>query len=116
MPASPFRYTECMDIKKNLRVAKRSGLAGAMLALCLAVAPSGCSEKNRGGTANLPEATLEELNAALGTWMMAKGTLPQSVNELTNFPALRAKRLPAAAPGMKLTIDAGTRRVVFANQ
>jgi len=85
-------------------------MAGVFLALTL----SGCSPRE--SAAARPEATLEELNAALGTWVMAKGRPPQSVSELTNFPALKEKRLPAPPPGKKLALDAARRRVVFADE
>jgi hypothetical protein len=47
---------------------------------------------------------------------MAKGAYPSDLNELTNFPTLRGKRLPVAPPGKKLSIDPATREVVFADQ
>ena len=55
---------------------------------------------------------MQELNAALATWVMVKG-LPQSVSELTNFPALKGKQLLAAPAGKKLVIDATKRQVVL---
>ena len=82
-----------------------------MVGIFLALALAGCSQRD--SAAARPEATLEELNAALGTWVMAKGGMPQSVNELTNFPALKGKRLPAPPPGKKLALDAGQRQVVL---
>jgi len=70
---------------------------------------AGCSRRELAGR---PEATMEELNAALDTWVMVKG-LPHSVSELTNFPALKGKQLPAAPAGKKLAIDARKRQVVL---
>ena len=108
-----FIALECM-IARNLSVEKLPGLASAALALCMGLSLAGCSKN--AATDIRPEATLEELNVALDTWMMVKATTPQSVNELTNFPALKTKRLPTASPGKKLAIDPATRRVVFANE
>ncbi|MCX6892289.1 MAG: hypothetical protein NTX51_12295 [Verrucomicrobia bacterium] len=56
------------------------------------------------------------MNRALQTWVMAKGTFPTDVSELTNFPTLQGKRLPAAPPGKKVAIDRATRQVVFVDQ
>lgn len=100
----------------NPVVRKLPVLAAIVLTLCVAGLFVGCSKQNRSGTANLPEATLAELNLALDTWTMMKGAMPQNVNELTNFPALRNKRLPVAPEGKKLTIDPATRQVVFAGE
>jgi hypothetical protein len=78
------------------------------------LATAGCSKgvSSRKG----PEATLPEVNRALQTWVMAKGSIPSDLNELTNFPTLRGKSLPVAPAGKKLAIDSGTRQVVFADQ
>lgn len=87
-----------------------------ILILCVTGLFVGCSKQNQSGAAKLPEATLAEINVALDSWMMMKGSTPRSITELTNFPALRNKRLPAAPEGKKLTIDPVTRQVVFANE
>ncbi len=75
---------------------------------------AGCSKSagNKVGS----EASLPEVSRALQTWVMAKGSYPRDLNELTNFPALQGKRLPAPPPGKKLTIDRATRQVVFEDQ
>ena len=87
-----------------------------ILLSCVVVAlvAGGCSKG--ASTQKGPEASLPELNRALQTWVMAKGAFPADVNELTNFPTLQGKRLPAAPPGKKLTMDHATRQVVFADQ
>ena len=84
--------------------------------LCVLVAAvaAGCSKGPSGQKG--PEASLPELSRALRTWVMAKGAYPSDLNELTNFPTLRGKRLPVAPPGKKLSIDPATREVVFAEQ
>ena len=78
----------------------------------IGLAAVGCSKGAQKG----PEASLPELNRALQTWVMAKGTFPTDVSELTNFPTLQGKRLPAAPPGKKVAIDRATRQVVFVDQ
>ena len=78
----------------------------------MGLAAAGCSKGAQKG----PEASLPELNRALQTWVMAKGTFPTDVSELTNFPTLQGKRLPAAPPGKKVAIDRATRQVVFVDQ
>lgn len=97
-------------------VSKLPKLASLVLLACIVVLPLGCSRQNRDGSAGLPEASLTELNSALDSWMMMKGTMPQNVSDLTNFPALRTKRLPVPPPGKKLILDPATRQVVFADQ
>lgn len=101
-------------MNKKIKIGKLTVRAGFVLVLCVAGFSAGCSKSpNRNGAANQPEATLAELNSALDSWTMMKGGLPPSVSALTNFPALRNKRLPAAPPGKKLAIDSATRQVVF---
>ena len=85
-------------------------LSGVLIGL----AAGGCSKG--ASTPKGPEASLPELNRALQTWVMAKGGFPADVNELTNFPTLQGKRMPAAPPGKKVAIDRATRQVVFADQ
>jgi hypothetical protein len=77
----------------------------------LILAPVGCNRREP--VATQPEATMDELNSAASAWLMAKGTLPQEVSELTNYPSLKTKRLPTPPPGKKLAIDTVTRRVVM---
>ena len=108
-----LRFIECM-IAQHLSVGKLRVVVSAALALCMGLSLAGCSKKV--ATDIRTEASLEELNVALDTWMMVKGTIPPTVSELTNFPALKTKRLPTASPGKKLAIDPATRRVVFANE
>ena len=87
-----------------------------ILVFCVLVAlmTGGCSKG--GSSPKGPEASLPELNRVLRTWAMAKGSYPADLNELTNFPTLRGKCLPAAPPGKKLAIDPATHQVVFADQ
>jgi hypothetical protein len=75
----------------------------------------GCS-KSAKGPDKRPEATLEELNGALGVWAMTKGGVPQNLSELTNFPSLRDKRLPTLPPGKKLILDKNKRQVIIADE
>jgi|ERR1017187_2138547 hypothetical protein len=86
-----------------------------LLAVVLMLSSVGCSRRDTVATAQ-PEATLEELNSVASAWLMAKGKLPQNVNELTNYPSLKTKRLPTPPPGKKLAIDPATRRVVFVDE
>lgn len=102
-----------MTMIKKTEAGKRLGLAALIFALGGAALLAGCSKTSHDQTANKPEATLAELNSALDSWTMMKGALPPNVSALTNFPALRNKRLPAAPPGKKLAIDSATRQVVF---
>ena len=81
------------------------------LTLMAALIAAGCSKQGQGDSRS--EATLADLNKALGPWLMANGKLPQNVSDLTNFPSLKSKRLPTPPPGKKLMIDPATQRVVF---
>jgi hypothetical protein len=85
-----------------------------ILCVLLAAAAGGCSKGPSAGKGS--EASLPELSRALQTWVVTKGSYPNDLSELTNFPALRGKRLPAAPPGKKLGIDPATRQVVFLDQ
>lgn len=85
-------------------------MAGVFLVLTFA----GCSQRE--GAAGGSEAPLKELNGALATWVMAKGRAPRTVDELTNFPALKGKRLPTPPTGKKLAIDARKREVVMVDE
>lgn len=113
MPLRVPQFIEFMIIGLKVKCRKFPQLAGAGFCVFLALALAGCSKREAAG--GRPEATMQELNAALDTWVMVKG-LPQSVSELTNFPALKGKQLPTAPAGKKLAIDIAKRRVVFADE
>jgi hypothetical protein len=84
--------------------------------LLMVVIVSGCSKKSS-ATANLPEATMAELNRAYAQWeMISVGPPPKTVEGLTNSYLLRGKRLPAPPPGKKLVLDPARRQVMFADQ
>ena len=85
-----------------------------MLCAFLVAAFGGCSKGP--SAANGPEASLPELSRTLQAWAVTKGAYPNDLSELTNFPALQGKRLPAPPPGKKLGIDPATRQVVFLDQ
>lgn len=104
------RFIEFMIIGLKAGCRKFPPLVGVGICMLLALALAGCSKRESAGVR--PEATMQELNAALATWVMVKG-LPQSVSELTNFPALKGKQLPASPVGKKLAIDAAKRQVIF---
>lgn len=86
--------------------------------LCLMVGSAllagGCSKSSSGPKG--PAASLPELTRALQTWVMAKGSYPTDVNQLTNFPTLQGKSLPTPPSGKKLVIIPARREVVFADQ
>jgi hypothetical protein len=84
-----------------------------LLAAVLLVAALGCSKSTGAREA---EATLPELNRALQAWIMAHGSYPSNVNQLTNFPALEGKRMPTPPPGKKLAVDPGTRQLTYVAQ
>jgi hypothetical protein len=71
-----------------------------------------CGKKSSSET----EATLPELDRAMQSIAMAKGKLPEKVEELSEFMALQGKRLPAAPPGKQYVIDSTNRRVVLVSQ
>ena len=62
------------------------------------------------------EATLPELDRALQSVAMAKGKLPEKIEELSEFMALQGKRLPTPPPGKRYVIDTTNRRVVLVSQ
>lgn len=72
----------------------------------------GCGKK----TPTESEASLPELDRALQSVAMAKGKLPERVEELSEFLALQGKRLPTAPPGKKYVIDSTNRNVVLVSQ
>jgi hypothetical protein len=82
----------------------------------LLMSAAGCSKKPAVTGANRQEATLQELSGALSGWMMRKAQPPASVDDLTNWPALREKKLPQPPPGKKLAIDAQHLQVVWVNE
>jgi len=82
-----------------------------ILCVLVAAVAAGCSKSASGPKG--PEATLPELTRVVRAISMSKGACPSDINELTNFPTLRNKRLPAAPPGKKLAIDPATRQAVF---
>ncbi len=86
------------------------GLGAALSVLLIAL---GCSQDS--GPQG-QEVTLPELNRTLQVWVMKNGSYPQELWQLTNFPALHGKRLPAPPPGKKLAIDPRTRTIIFADQ
>ena len=90
-------------------------LRSFFLCLLAAALAAGCSKGGAAGPKG-PEATLPELNRALQGVAMSGRGYPSDLNELTNFPTLRGKRLPTPPPGKKLAIDPATHQVVFADQ
>jgi hypothetical protein len=84
-----------------------------LLALVVALAVLGCGRKAQ---TNSGEATLDELNRALSVMTMGSARPPTDVNDLTNFPSLRGKRLPTPPPGKKLAIDPAQHQVVFVDR
>ena len=75
---------------------------------------AGCSKDS--SKDDRTEVSLPELNRTIQTWVMAKGSLPKDLNELTNFPTMQGKRLPTPPPGKKMVYDPATRQVIFADQ
>ncbi|MEO7299532.1 MAG: hypothetical protein ABI042_13260 [Verrucomicrobiota bacterium] len=71
-----------------------------------------CGKKSSSET----EATLPELDRALQSVTMAKGKLPEKVEELSEFMALQGKRLPIPPSGKRYVIDRTNRKVVLVSQ
>jgi len=87
-----------------------------MLAAALvlsAVLVTGCGKNSSAASDTV---SLEELNRALSAVSMAGGRLPGSIHELTNFPTLKGRQLPAPPPGKKLVLDPATRQAIFVDQ
>jgi hypothetical protein len=84
-----------------------------LLAAALLTGTMGCSKAS---TQQGTEASLPELNRVLQMWRMAHGAYPHDLNELTNFPALKGKRLPSPPPGQKVALDPATHQVTFVTQ
>ena len=78
-----------------------------------AVLVTGCGKESHTASDTV---SLEELNRALSAVSMAGGRLPGSIHELTNFPTLKGRQLPAPPPGKKLVIDPTTRQAMFVDQ
>ena len=51
-----------------------------------------------------PEASLVEVNQALESWLLYKGSYPTNLDELKSFPLFK-KRLPTPPPGEKLVLE-----------
>ena len=86
-----------------------------LLVVVLMSSSVGCTRRDTVATTQ-PEATLDELSSAASAWLMVKGKLPQNVNELTNYPALKTKLSSPLPPGKKLAINPATQRVVFVDE
>jgi hypothetical protein len=109
------------SIKLKPRPASSGGLALikllAMPALALgwcALVITGCG-KTAAPKAN-GEVTVAEMNKALLMMSMSPMGAPRTVDELTNFPALKGRPFPVAAAGKKFAIAPVTHQVVIANQ
>jgi hypothetical protein len=84
-----------------------------LLVAALLVAAMGCSRSTGQPEA---EASLPELNRALQAWIMGHGSYPSDLNQLTNFPALKGKRLPAPPPGKKLALSSDARQIMYVDR
>ncbi len=74
------------------------------LGMCFAFL-MGCSRsKTPTGIGSRPEATLDEVNQALGTWSLYYGSYPSNLVQLEAAPFFK-KRLPTPPPGQKLVLD-----------
>jgi hypothetical protein len=75
----------------------------------------GCSQsKPSSDLATRPEASLEEVNQALGTWYLYKAAYPTNLAELESAPFFK-KRLPTPPPGEKLVLGRDG-KVAFVNE
>ena len=81
--------------------------------LVVSLAVYGCGKN---GAPNSGVATMFELNQALSIMSMGGKHPPASVHELTNFPTLQGKSLPAPPAGRKLAIDRSQNQVVFVDE
>ena len=59
---------------------------------------------------------MDELNRAVRAWGMVNPAPLVQVSDLTNFPSLRGKRLPAPPAGKKLAIDPRNKQVVLVDE
>ncbi len=92
----------------RLRVAPVLALA------CGALLLAGC------GKASAPkvigEVTVEDMNKAINMMSLLPGGDPKTVDELTNFPALKGRPFPTPPAGKKFSIDPAKHQVVIVNQ
>jgi len=79
-----------------------------ILTTMLVLSGASCSKQS---SVQRNEASLDELNRALQTWVMSRGGYPNEISDLTNFPTLRGKQLPQLPPGKKLIIDPTTSQI-----
>jgi hypothetical protein len=80
-----------------------------IFAAMLALNGASCTKQS---SVQSDEATLPELNRALQTWVMSRGSYPNEISDLTNFPALRGKQIPQLPPGKRLIVDPGSSQIV----
>ena len=83
-----------------------------LLLLVVALTTCSCGKKS---AQNAGVATMFELNQALSIMSMG-GKPPINVSDLTNFPTLQGKALPAPPTGKKLVIDRSKNQVVVADE
>lgn len=88
-------------------------LALSILALGLALATAGCSKATAPANA---EVTVAEMNQAMRMMSMSPVGTPQTVDELTNFPAFKGRPFPVPPAGKKLAINPATHQVVVVAQ
>ena len=86
---------------------KRSISLRCVAILALVLASSGCESHEK----PLVEITFDDLNQALERIEQSGEGLPETVQELTNLPALQGKTLPQLPPGFYLAVDPETRTV-----
>jgi len=75
---------------------------------------TGCS-KTSAPKAN-GEVTLAEMNHAIRMMSLSPMGGPQTVDELTNFPAFKGRPFPAPPAGKKFAINAAARQIIIVNQ
>ena len=56
--------------------------------------------------------TIEELNRVLKLASMSPGGVPQSIDDLTNFPAFKGRQFPVPPNGKKFIIDPASYEVI----
>lgn len=76
-----------------------------------ALGMTGCGKKS--GAKN--EISLDDLNRAAGMMSMA-GHAPQTVDELTNFPAVKGRPFPTPPDGKKFAVDPANHQIVVVAQ
>ncbi len=84
-----------------------------ILALGLALATTGCGKTAAPANA---EVTVAEMNQAMRMMSTSPMGAPQTVDELTNFPAFKGRPFPAPPAGKRFSINPITRQVVTVNQ